>query len=101
MTPREVLVKARALISDPERWCQYHYAVDSAGVMLGDYTSPDAERWCSYAAIMLNGQPHWQSSGDAIDRLHNVVGCSISHFNDTHTHAEVLAAFDKAIAEAA
>lgn len=87
MTPVEVLRKARELVSDPAHWCQGYFrcgeAYCSAGALL--YTTRD--EWLEDKAygfmLAATGQSH-----------------SISGWNDdeNRTHAEVIAAFDRAIA---
>jgi hypothetical protein len=81
----EVLQKARALIEKPENWTQ------------GEFKTTDG-RFCSVGALneaCPGCNDVWER---AYDPLQSVAGGgSVSAFNDTHTHAEVLAAFDKAI----
>ena len=94
----DVLVKARNLISEPERWTQNH----SARNAFGDWTdtlSAEAVCWCAVGAI-ARVAPDKESWNGAIAQLKiETKPLSVGDFNDTHTHAEVLAAFDKAIAE--
>jgi hypothetical protein len=103
MTTHEVLVRARNLIGRPEDWsprmwgdhgrrCAVHALQDT---LLGRETDPDAKKivhpteafkvLCDAAGIEpgADGERYFGS------------------WNDTHTHAEVLAAFDKAIAATA
>ena len=84
MTTLEVLVAARALIDTPDKWCQGSYE---------DYRY----RHCTRGAL-------W-----AIDQ-NDVLACralyvampppndGLTTYNDTHSHAEVMALFDRAIA---
>jgi hypothetical protein len=67
----------------------------------GKKTDPDsrgAVRWCSVGAIERSGASEniWCQVW-AIDMLTRAMGTAPDHFNDHHTHAEVLAAFDVAI----
>ncbi len=111
-TTLDHLVAARDLISKPEKWCQ-HLQVDSQG------------RHCALGALnrAISGRVESKAYGqDIIDLLCNMMrpqerarakerlqrlwnvrleGNRPSHvaqFNNTHTHGEVLALFDRAIA---
>jgi hypothetical protein len=84
-TSLDVLIEARRIISDPDRWCQRRYNLGDA--------------YCAIGAIMkCDGRPEAYSllregiGDDAIDQR-------ITDWNDKpwRTHAEVLAAFDRAI----
>ena len=96
MTPAEQLRAARALISNPDNWTQGKFARD----WTGKETTPsatDAFCWCAVGALEKVG-----SNAEPFKALRWSLptGCrSISSFNDSHHHAEVLALFDKAIAE--
>lgn len=83
-SPREVLIAARKLIEKEENWCQ------GAWNRYG--------RHCAHGAILAA-----TDDGDlmeaATDAFEGAAGWPILGFNDRSTHAEVLAAFDKAIAE--
>jgi hypothetical protein len=81
----EVLQKARALIEKPEDWSPAGWSNDAR-------TTRCAARAISHA----HGVDEY-SGGDAQAFFQKVIGCYAGDFNDTHTHAEVLAAFDKAI----
>jgi hypothetical protein len=102
MTTLDVLKAARERISDPARWTQGDYAR-----LLNDEgcggTHPEAVKWCAYGALSVAGRPHIgpiNAASDAIESLLADDGyCpDLVDFNDTHTHAEVLALFDAAIA---
>jgi hypothetical protein len=96
MTDLEIIKGARELISDPERWGQGWYAHDKKGDW-ADFASDSACRWCAMGAIRKQA-----NSGDDRDCLHLYRllsgNFSLNRFNDTHTHAEVIALFDAAIA---
>ena len=103
----EVLRKARELISDPKRWTQGEYAKDANGLKVGP-NSARAVCFCSLGAI---AKVKKASAGKAVKskpahilylkmRLADPFSPYIWDFNDKHTHAEVLEAFDKAIAAA-
>ncbi|MCQ8277956.1 hypothetical protein NFI95_05790 [Acetobacteraceae bacterium KSS8] len=93
---RETLIKARDLIAVPERWTQRSYARTAAGATIGPKELP-AVCWCSSGAI-LRTENSWPRRFAAEEVLGAAMGDSIVFFNDTHTHAEVIAAFDRAIA---
>lgn len=95
MKPSEVLRAAKALIDTPEKWCQNHSVVGIG----------DARRMCAgYAVVEVEG-----ASGckyESLTYLSRIVApdgvrfAPISNWNDVpeRTHAEVMTAFDKAIA---
>jgi hypothetical protein len=107
----EILKAARERITDPQRWAKgdFAYAPDEEtgerGVEAGH---PDACKWCASGAIQredndehslalhalcaaIPGTDEWSDPTDAIE--------AIARWNDddSRDHAEVLAAFDRAI----
>jgi hypothetical protein len=103
MTTIETLKAARAKITDPLCWTQDWFAkrIDEDGTLKEtDATSSAAACWCSSGAIRaVMNVSDWDAISDdyAIPFGFNTLG-DLQDFNDTHTHAEVLAAFDEAIA---
>jgi hypothetical protein len=99
MTPLETLKAARQLITDPAKWTQGVSARNKAkkGVCP---LAEDAVCFCSLGAIRNVVGNDDESFDVAWDALHDnsPIGL-VAAFNDTHTHAEVLALFDAAIAE--
>lgn len=99
MTPLETLKAARLLITDPAKWTQGEYARDADGNEVRAW-SEDATCFCAYGAIQRVTE-HEDSEADfflmktCIDKFQ----LEVITLNDTHTHAEVLALFDAAIAE--
>jgi hypothetical protein len=94
LTVRDVLVAARALIENPEDWRKGAYRTrDADGHVLAR---------CACGALQDASRPKraGQSSA-AYQALKAAMGGDVCEWNDDHTHAEVLAAFDKAIAECA
>ncbi len=91
MTARDVLVQARALISDPADWCQNAFFL------------PDG-RICGSEAIYQAARTDSSSDNsddiEARDLFLRINGETVMQFNDGHTHAEVMAAFDKTISAA-
>jgi hypothetical protein len=97
MNALEVLKAARERIAVPERWTQGCAARTSSGEprFTGD---PDAARWCAIGSI-FHDHPYLTAATDAYAAVVDVVKGNLSEFNDSHTHSEVLAAFDRAIAK--
>ena len=99
MTPLETLRAARQLITDPTKWTQEEAARDEAGRGVMAY-GEGAVCWCALGAIRnVVG-----SNDDAFDLVFDTFRDKakvklVAVYNDTHTHAEVLALFDAAIAE--
>lgn len=98
------LKAARARIDTPEKWCQKSFGIDARGsVVFSTDLHTVACRVCAGGAMIcaspveycmgrLSILPGWRF-------LQAVLGeTPVAIFNDTHTHAEVLALFDKAIA---
>lgn len=91
-SPRDVLIAARKLIEKPENWgqgCKYqrgdkHCLGEAIALSIGRNSVPSYWKVCD----IVRGANGWAQA----------VG--VPTFNDTHTHAEVLAAIDCAIAKA-
>jgi hypothetical protein len=79
------------LLSDERRWTVNHYALNELGYPVSPL-SPDACRFCLRGAISrVYGRSGFENAAQC--NLYPVIGDkSISVFNDTSTHAEVLAA---------
>lgn len=97
-----VLQLAKRRISDPKFWTIGASARSACGSAV---TARDAvaKSWCSIGAVqsaLPEGDPLMYVS---LDTLRGVVGHSIADWNDAEerTHAEVMAAFNKAIKRAA
>ncbi len=104
MTTRDVLVKARALIATPDRWIKGRYerkrrgrkCYCAAGTLAAAAPTASDRAWitawkCLHQAVgVVEGEEKRNCSTPT----------SIENWNDDpeRTHAEVLAAFDKAIA---
>lgn len=95
---KTILMNARSIISNPNKWTQGVLSRDSKGKSV-PYDKDDAVCFCSAGAIhraqYLYRMKHYMS--DPWKKLSDVMGGSIPEFNDNHTHEEVLAAFDRAI----
>ena len=100
MTPLETLKAARQLISDPAKWTQGVQARDEHGEQV-PHSDRAAYCFCIMGAVN-RVKPLWKKL-DALLALSKITrrdfAASVPEFNDTHTHAEVLALFDAAIAE--
>lgn len=87
ITSADRLRRARALIDTPDKWCQ------------GRYHKPTG-RHCSLGA-MNKAMGRGKSDGFAERALYAAAAemgdGSVVLYNDTHTHAEVMALFDRAI----
>ena len=99
MTPLETLKAARDLISDPARWTQEEAARNAAGKGVMAY-GEDAVCWCAFGAIRNVVGPNDDAFDLVFDTFRDKAKVKlVACFNDTHTHAEVIALFDAAIAE--
>lgn len=93
----EVLEAARNLISDPERWTIEVCARDKDYQACGS-KNPNATKWCAIGAIVrYAADPIFKLNARKL--LEDIVG-NIGNYNDSHTHAEVIAVFDAAITAA-
>lgn len=89
-TVLQVLTEARALIADPERWWD------------GTLSGARSENHCAVQAVcaVVGKKTDRGLYVDVCDGLASQFGGThqnLPKFNDTHTHAEVLALFDTAI----
>lgn len=87
MTTVEVLRTARGLIDTPDKWSESGWGWDGV-------------RRCAVQAI-VDADPSCDrdcTSSPAYYALRRALGGNVGEFNDAHSHAEVLALFDKAIA---
>ncbi len=101
MTPLQILTAARNKIAKPEHWTQGESCRNSSGQPCAAQV---ATCFCSIGAIGTVAGEDWEAEQAAMDMLRRAIDPSrpllgLATFNDTHTHAEVLAAFDKAIHE--
>lgn len=97
MTPKEILIAARQKITPPQCWTQG----ESARNIHNEPTAPDslgAVCWCAIGACEAVSSDRFVVGGALTQLNRHVRGTA--DFNDTHTHQEVLALFDKAIAAA-
>lgn len=98
MKTLDILVKAKELIQDPANWKQR------------TYTNHDQTCFCALAAIAKATNPEidFDMESFELDWTNNpaekLLSKAVNHghttfarYNDDHTHAEVMEAFDKAI----
>ena len=101
MTASEVLRNARALIEKPENWTQGAYARDVKKDGLTSPLSDQACAWCMMGAMQRCSPNDYFARQHGYELLRKLGGVEyVGEFNDTHTHAEVLSLFDRAIAAA-
>lgn len=98
----ETLVAARKLIEDPLHWTQAQFArtiADRQRIPWVEIAKVDPAMcsFCALGACWRAREKDYTYEDEAA--LQAVMGDAVGEFNDTHTHAEVLAAFDAAIAE--
>lgn len=99
MSALEVLHKTRKLISRPETWTQNAWARSTDGhrCASGD---PWAAAWCAAGALGRAAGFDMASYNAAYEYLRAAAPfTSMVDWNDGNGHADVLAAFDKAISE--
>lgn len=98
MTPVEILKAARELISDRARWTQRVSARYENGLSCWLYDQA-AVCWCASAAICIVADKCVSTVNrqKAESAFRCVIDTGIATFNDSHTHREVLDAFDSAI----
>lgn len=98
MTPKQILIAARELISEEEHWTQGVFARSDAGAATPVHND-NAVCFCAVGALdRVSGDDFQDEFSSAIRILMDVLGSpNILIFNDTHTHPEVLALFSKAI----
>jgi hypothetical protein len=100
MKPSSVLVQARAIIADPNKWTTQAFARDKGGYSTSAH-SENACRFCAVGAVKKVLGDNRDSEGGLLYKVWNLLdeasGSTIAYTNDNKGHAEVLAAYDKAI----
>jgi hypothetical protein len=86
-----LLMAMRVLLADRGAWTQRTAARDADNKIV-DCWSDKARSWCLVGAAHALG--YHEIIGDTLELI---VAGDYGNFNDTHTHAEVLAALDRAI----
>jgi hypothetical protein len=101
LSTREVLVRARKLIENPERWtrgsfCDGAGRYCAAGSLLRQHLRRDP-RSRGENPVLTPGYSELLAGMKAVDPFDGGFW-TVPSWNDSHSHAEVLAAFDAAIA---
>lgn len=100
---KEILIAARKKIEKPENWTQGQAARNKFQHWC-DPTYAFATCWCALGAIRSVVGRDLESDTFFVSAYKELVKVSedrlIARFNDSHTHEEVLALFDRAIANA-
>lgn len=105
MKTSEFLIKAKSLIADPENWTQEDYARDSKGDGCF-WNEPQATCFCSIGALYKVGGLEKRTYQlpynvkQSCDLLKQQMEGYVPAFNDSHTHEQVMQAWDRAIAQA-
>jgi len=97
MKVSELLKQAKSLIEDEEHWCCGVFARDKSGNPCTP-RSQKAVAWCSTGALQNKSFSEVYAEARLLLRKH--MGMSVIQFNDSHTHEEVIKAWDAAIQEA-
>lgn len=95
--PNQILVRALEIVESG--WTQGAFARDCARKLVFIY-SPQACAWCAGGATQLaasNLRASDEDSDEAWAAMRRFMGFEIAVFNDSHTKAEVVAAFKDAI----
>jgi hypothetical protein len=92
MTLHETLKAMRELIGDEKRWTQGEFARNDAGEVIS-INDPTATCFCLLGAFRRVGG--WDQDARVLRVAMNVE--HVGYFNDSHTHAEVIAKLDEAI----
>ena len=105
MTALELLQRGRELISELDHWTKGWYAKTLKDERTS-LSSSDAHSFCSLGALHKAYETNAEETRSTrnLDAarlfLQEEMNFSIAGFNDHHTHAEVLAAWDRAIQRA-
>lgn len=93
------ILEAKAKITPEEAWAKGDYAYNENGESC-DSRSPHAVKWCAIGAIRAAGGSVYVPGAlrEALRKRGWVGG--IAEYNDSHTHPEILSAFDEAYEEA-
>lgn len=103
MKVKELLVKAKGLIENPETWTQGYYAHDKDGNMC-EALDEEATCFCSIGALFKANGGYYDEDG-VISKAEDILNSLADrHFivdhNDSNTHENVMALWDRAITKA-
>lgn len=99
---KESLIALRAKIGKLRNWCKYHYALDSTGTPVKPEDS-SACKFCLSGAIQALRVDQGISDNLYVNlatALQRDGHIGLIHFNDTHTHVQVVKYLDEQIAKA-
>lgn len=99
MTPREILIAAKAKIQDPERWCRWWYARDENDLRV-HHDDKEAVKWCSIGSLDSITYQNTKAKGflaTAAKEIAPRAGHPIVRINDYRGHPTVMKMFDRAI----
>ncbi len=103
MDIKSTLQAARDLITDPKAWIKGDYARSEQGLTLYSPSHPDAACFCAIGALarasgMSAGQVEQSDLAAALNlAMGRIPQASVANLNDSSTHEEILAIFDRAI----
>lgn len=87
-TAKQILQDAKARIQDPARWIRHVWTIRCDGVV----------KECAHYALQQAGEHNTPENAKAWYAIWAAANNStLSDYNDTHTHAEVMALFDRAM----
>lgn len=98
MKSSELLIKAKAVISDPANWTQNAFARDKEGMALAGGYDPVAVCWCSFGAAEKVVEKDYYDA--IIEKPFSYFKRNIAQYNDDNSHKVVMAMWDEAIANA-
>jgi hypothetical protein len=98
-TAQQIFTEAFALVRNPATWAQRWSGVDKHDRLSG-WSGDSTVKWCSLGAL-------WRAEGEhngpiaeeveaALCKAAALANARFADFNDTHTHAEVVAAWERA-----
>lgn len=97
MTPRELLVKSRELLSDPARWTKQAYARDERGRPC-EVSSPNAKSFCLLGAMLREcDRPRLVFDADWFLFAHAGATALILNDDAQTSHADLMTALDGVI----
>ena len=104
VTTKDILVKARELISNEENWTQRLYGISPQGWPVEQDSLKEAVCFCATGAIIramqiLHGDDSIRETPQKVYTLLGLHHKSLILFNDPHSHKDVLALFDTLISD--
>ena len=96
----ETLEAARKLITPEEAWLTGGRTTRTAGGEFCTFSYPGAASFCAMMAINRVSPEDREHKKAVFGLMDKVCGMPFDTYNDTHTHKQVLAAFDAAIEKA-